>query len=226
MNSVTHFLTGYLLGRTVFKKENDHYVPFFCGLVAILPDIDMFLHLIIPIKLFEHAVFTHTIVGMLIITLLFTLMNWAIGRKFLRKLEINIKLFAIIALSGMISHLILDIFTFREDVWTTDAHLYFWPFWNLSFHFNAFFHQSVFPNTRLVRITIEVIYTAIIGVYIIFYQWGNKKENPFFMFNPKLWLNHLPESIDIEENKRYAYALSLFNLVLLGLISTGMIGYF
>ena len=194
--------------------------------MAILPDIDQFLHLIFPIPLLEHAVFTHTIIGMILITLLFTIMNWAIGHKFLNNLDINFKLLTIVALSGMFSHLILDVFTYREDILTTNAHLYFWPFWNFSFHLNAFFPQSVYPDIYIIRLVIEVVYTAIIGIYIIFYQWGYRKENPFFMFNPKLWLNYLPESVDKNQNKKYAYSLLITNLLLLGLISVGMVAYF
>ncbi len=226
MNSITHFLTGYLLGRIVFKKKNDHFIPFFCGMVAILPDIDQFLHLIIPIQIFEHAVITHTIIGMLILTLLYTLVNWAVGRRFLKNININFKLLIMVALAAMLSHLIIDIFTYREDIWTTNAHLYFWPLWNFSFHLNAFFHQSVFPNIYLIRLAIEIIYSAILGIYIIFYQWAYKKENPFLMFNPKLWLNYLPQSADLSKNKKEAYLLSAINIIILILAIIGIVAYF
>ncbi len=157
---------------------------------------------------------------------LFIIVVLAVGRKFLLKLEIDAKLLIIVGLTVLASHFILDIFTYREDVLTSNAHLYFWPIWNLSFHFNAFFHQSVYPNIYTVRIIIEIIYTGLIGIYILFYQWAYRKENPFFMINPKLWLDYLPESVNVNEFKRSAYSLSIVILFIFGLIATGMVAYF
>ncbi|GAI22247.1 unnamed protein product, partial [marine sediment metagenome] len=110
---------------------------------ALLPDLDAFLHLIIPIEAFEHAIFTHTIIGALLLTVIYTIITWGIGHNYLKELDIDFRFLLLIALAGIASHLILDIFTYREDIWTTSAHLYFWPLSNFSFHLNAFFHQSV-----------------------------------------------------------------------------------
>ena len=180
----------------------------------------------IPIDFFEHAVVTHTIIGMSILTSLYLLMNWVIGRKFLNKIGLSLKVLIMVALVGMLSHLILDVFTYREDIITTNAHLYFWPLWNFSFHLNAFFPKSIYPNIYIIRLAIEIIYTAFIGSYIIFYQWSYKKENPFLMFNPNFWLHYLPESVEIKFYKKYAYALAISNFALLGLISLGVVAYF
>jgi len=221
MNEATHFFTGYLLGTLGFKKKNDHFLPFFIAMAAILPDIDQFLHLIIPIDIFEHAVATHTILGALILTSAYTLIIWTVGRKFFLDQKINLSFLFLMAILGMSSHLFLDIFTYREDIYTTNAHLYFWPVWNISIHLNYFFHQDIFPNIYTVRILIEVIYSVVIGSYILFYQWYHKKESPFAMLFPKNWLTYLPEE-QAKERYRTVYGLFFVNLAILAVMAISL----
>jgi membrane-bound metal-dependent hydrolase YbcI (DUF457 family) len=166
-------------------------------MTAIIMDINSFLHYIFPtFKPFEHAVFTHTIIGAVLLATIFTALTWGIGNNFLKKIDIDFKSLIILALIAVGSHLILDIFTYRENVWTTDAHLYFWPLWNLSFHFNAFFHQSVYPNIYTFRIIIKVIYTAFLIILLVFYGWIYKKQNPLESFLPRHWIKNKLYPID------------------------------
>ena len=222
MNTITHFLAAYLLGKVIFKKEYNHYLPFFCAVAGIIPDIDEFLHIFIPLEPFKHAVFTHTIIGGLLVVGILVSLTWIIGKNFLRNVDINLKTLFFVALIGLSIHLILDIFTYREEVLTTDAHLYFWPLSNFSFHLNGFFHQSVFPDIYTIRILIEVIFTAIIGFYLLFYMWAYKKENPFLMFSPAEWLKHISDAETREKNKKTAYILFAFDLGLIAIMASSL----
>lgn len=211
MNTATHFFTGYLLGRLLGNRnntfKNDHFIPFFMGIVAILPDIDGFLHLIIPIHFFEHAMFSHTIIGALLFTLIYTVGIWGVGKKVFKKMNISPLFLLSAALIAISSHLILDIFTYREDIYTTDAHLYFWPLWNASFHLNLFFHQSIYSNIYLVRILIEVIYSMFLIVIILFYGWFYKKESPFAALIPRNWIKYIDSADKTDVDQKRAYAL-------------------
>lgn len=215
MNTVTHFFTGFLVARILFKKKNDHFLCLFAAMVAILPDSDQFIHLIIPLSIFEHAVFTHTIIGALLFTVVYTLIIWGIGRNFLKSIDVGLKYLFIIALAAIASHLILDIFTVHANVYTTNAHLYFWPFWDFSFHLNRFFPVSMSSQVQLARTIIEVIYTALIVAYIVFYQWVYKKENPFFMFFPDKWLDYAKDAELKEKVRKLASYLLVLNLAII-----------
>ncbi len=225
MNTVTHFFTGYLVGRLIFKKKNDHFLTFFAAMVAIIPDIDEFLHVIIPIVPLEHAVFTHTIIGAFLFTLIYTSIIWAIGRNFLKELGVNFSFLLIIALVAMASHLFLDIFTYRAGVETTNAHLYFWPLWNFSFHLNAIFPEELYPNIQFIRIVIEVVYSAVIGLGILIYGWFVKKENPFFAFFPNHWWSFFDNAQTAERFYKTAFALLGVNLIIVGLMFSSLFLY-
>ncbi len=225
MNTATHFFTGYLVSRLLFKKKNDHFLTFFAAMVAIIPDIDEFLHIIIPIVPLEHAIFTHTIIGAFLFTLTYTVLIWLVGRNFLKELKVNFSLLLLIALVAMASHLFLDIFTYREGVETTNAHLYFWPFWNFSFHLNGLFPEGIYPNIQLIRILIEVIYSAILVIGIIFYGWFYKKENPFFVVFPDHWWSYIADAQLAERYHKTAYGLLIVNLIILGLMALSLFLY-
>lgn len=214
MNTLTHFFTGYLVARLGFKKKNDHFLCLFAAMTAILPDFDEFLHLIIPIESFEHAIFTHTIIGALLFTVIYVVIVWGIGHNFLKNIDVGIKLLLLVAITGMASHLFLDIFTYREDVYTSNAHLYFWPVWNYSFHLNRFFPESASSTIHDLRLLIEIIYSVVIGALIL-YQWAYKKENPFFMFFPDKWLNYVKDSALKEQSRKSGIYLLIFNLGIL-----------
>ncbi|MHA1755306.1 MAG: metal-dependent hydrolase [Promethearchaeota archaeon] len=224
MNTFTHFFTGYLVGRYGFKQKeikNDHFICFFASIAAILPDLDSFMHLLFPIKPLEHAVFTHTLIGAYFLAFIYASIIWIVGKNFLKELEIKYKSLILIAILAITSHLILDIFTYRENIYTTDAHLYFWPIWNASFHLNYFFHQSQYPNIYTVRIIIEIIYSSILAGIIFIYGWIEKKENPFLMISPTHWLNYLPDNIEKQDYKKISYILLIINLVILCILAIG-----
>ncbi|MHA1150873.1 MAG: metal-dependent hydrolase [Promethearchaeota archaeon] len=228
MNTLTHFLTGYLIGRGAFRDrgfKNDYIIPFFAAMVAVLPDLDAFIYSVTGWELFYHAVFTHTIIGALLFTAIFTLIIWAIGAPLFKKLQINFGFLCIVALAGISSHLILDIFTYREEIYTTNAHLYFWPICNVSFHLNFFFPRSMYPNIYFVRILIEVIYTAFLVILIIIYGWFIKKENPFAMFFPHNWLEYIEEKPIDKALKTRALLILIFSLSLLIMMFTSIFNY-
>ena len=218
MNEVTHFLTGYLIARLLLDKKEDHFQTFLVAFAALIPDFDSFLHIFIPIEPLEHAVFTHTILGGLLLTLIYTSLIWMIGRKFLRHLDLSFKSLVFLTILGVASHFILDVFTYRQDIATTSAHLYFWPLSDFSWHLNGFF-----PNVAyLTRILIEVVYTAVISSYVLFFQWAHKKENPFTMLKFNNWLSYVEEEALREESKTSAMAVLVFNFSIIGLMAISL----
>ncbi len=218
MNELTHFLTGYLIARLLFKRKNDQFECFFIAFAALIPDFDSFLHLFIPIESLEHAIFTHTIIGGVLLTLIYTSVIWLIGKKFIKNLGINYQRLLFLAIIGLASHLVLDIFTYRQDIATTSAHLYFWPISDFSWHLNGFFPDIAY----MTRILIEVIYTAIIGAYILFFQWAYKKESPISMLFPKNWLDYLSDTSRIEDLKKPAMAILILNFGIIILMAISL----
>lgn len=177
MNLVTHFLTGYFIARGLKYKHNQ-FETFFLGICAIIVDIDS----IIPGL--AHATWTHTILIGMLIGLITAIVVKLVLHDFTKKIGLTWGRAIFLAFLGIASHLIVDVFTFHE-VCETDAHIYFWPIWEQSFHMNC-----IWPGVSYtLRIVIEVVYTAVLIIALLFRLIKNK-ENPFEMFWYKNWLKY------------------------------------
>jgi hypothetical protein len=197
MNEFTHFFTGYLAARFC-KQKSGHFLLFFTAFAAIVPDMDFIVGRIIPS--IRHGEFSHTILGGLLFELIYTVIVFAILFPMLSKSGISFwKLFQF-ALIGLGMHLLLDSFTFYENNPGEKPHMYFWPIWDFPVHIN-----TLFPSvTYEIRVWVEVVYSIIMGLYILVYDWGYKKNNPFLMFNPKKWVEiTLPDTISDAEKKTF-----------------------
>ncbi len=217
MNFFTHFFTGYAIARGL-KYQNDRFEAFYLSAAATIPDFDTLVGLFWPE--FSHAVFTHTILGGLLFALVFFGCSVLLLHSFFAKLGIPLTRLLGLTLLGLASHFILDIFTYIQPSCVTDAHLYFWPLWDLSFHMNC-----IWPGVEYwVRILVEVIYTTILVGILLFYDWKVKKYNPFYTLVPAFWWRHTTEHLPANQMPRTPYIyLGLFvGVNLLALVKYGL----
>lgn len=180
MNFLVHFLTGYFIARIMGYKHNQ-YETFILSFAGILPDLDILISFLIL-----HGGWTHSI----FVASLMAITFWLILILFNSKVHKTLKLSPIILLGliflGVTSHLILDIFTYlKSDCFNTIAHLYLWPFSNLSFHMNCLWSGVQYWH----RIAFEFTYFPILLI-ILFYRWKQKKEHIFEMFYSKNWIRY------------------------------------
>ncbi len=198
MNFITHFLTGYGIARGL-KYQNDRFEAFYLSAAAIIPDFDLLLNLFWTD--FAHGVYTHTILGGLLFAFGFFGFAFLLLRSFLAKVDIKWTRLLTLTIIGLASHFLLDIFTHTRTSSPTDAHLYFWPFWDFSFHMNY-----IWPGVDYtVRILVEVVYTAALAGLIIIYDWFVKKYNLFFMFVPKFWWKYNKDNLPLESMPKTPY---------------------
>ncbi|MHA1733913.1 MAG: metal-dependent hydrolase [Promethearchaeota archaeon] len=182
MNELTHFFTGYLLARAM-KREHDEFPTFFLGIAALTPDFDAVVHLFVPS--FHHGVFTHTILGGLLFAAIFVAATVAIlGRSYLAEAGVTVKELAALAVVGLASHLVLDVFTFSGQCATDAAHQYFWPVWTFSFHMDC-----IWGVDYLTRVLVEVFYSAALAA-VVAWDWRRGGNDPFHALKPARWWTH------------------------------------
>ncbi|MHA1684048.1 MAG: metal-dependent hydrolase [Promethearchaeota archaeon] len=185
MNEFTHVLTGFLVGRG-FKFKSRRFESFYTGLAGLIPDFDFLFAHFMPG--FEHGVATHTLIGGSLIALVYACIAWLgcmlFSKDFKMENALTFTKLLGLAMLGMLSHLVLDSFTFYNS-YASDGthHVYFWPFWDFPFHINTMFPAATYE----IRVWVEVIYTVAISTYILLHLWLAKKENPFIAFSPWHW---------------------------------------
>lgn len=178
MNTITHFLSAYLLGRAL-KLKNGSFYLFFLSIAGIFPDVDTIIHFAFPN--FVHGVFTHTILGGLLFSLILVGITTLIMYPALKSLKISVKKLIYLAILGLFVHLFLDIFTYAHPIEDDLHHLYFWPLSDYSVHMNI-----IWPSvTYALRVWVEVIYTSVIAGIILIYFGRIKKEDLSLILFPK-----------------------------------------
>jgi membrane-bound metal-dependent hydrolase YbcI (DUF457 family) len=187
MNSPIHFFTGYLAGRAVGYREY-RFETLFVAVAAYSPDFDSQLRKLSPF--FAHGIWTHTIVGVVAMSLVLATLAFVLLRWFKPDTNLTFRRLLGLAILGGMTHLFLDAFTFYYSVDDATHHRYFWPVWNFPWHINTMFPSATF---RL-RVWVEVIYSVGVASVILLYQWLYRGQNPFRMFDPRKWF-HTEEEI-------------------------------
>ncbi|MHA1150872.1 MAG: metal-dependent hydrolase [Promethearchaeota archaeon] len=212
MNELTHFFFGYLIARFILKKKNNQFETFFLSMSALIPDFDIVINFFIP---FEHGVFSHTFLGGLLFSLIYTSIIWMMGKDCLKELDLSFFIILELAIVGMLSHLLLDSFTYYYSYESSHAsHMYFWPLWNFPFHINTMFPEATWE----IRVLVEVFFSLFLIIIILVYGWIIKKENPFLLFSPKQWGQYFPESSDNQDHRIGIYTILVLNLMILSLL--------
>lgn len=180
MNSPIHFCTGYLAGRTLGYREY-RFETLYIAAAAYAPDLDSLLSSRFP--LLAHGIWTHTLVGVAVISVILAAVAFGIFACFRKPPPLRFGKLLGLAFLGGITHLTLDAFTFYESEADTLHHMYFWPLWNFPWHIN-----TLFPGTSYtVRVLVEVVYSIMAVSIILIAQWYGRGQNPFHMFNPRGW---------------------------------------
>ncbi len=180
MNSPVHFFTGYLAGRALGYREH-RFETLYVAAAAYAPDLDSLLSG--PVPFFAHGIWTHTLAGVIVMSVILSAVTFGIftclriksGLRYMRLLGL--------ALLGGSTHLVLDAFTYYESAADATHHMYFWPFWKFPWHINTLFPTVSYTT----RVGVEVLYSVLVAVLILGYQWGYRGQNPFRMFNPRGW---------------------------------------
>lgn len=180
MNSPIHFCTGYLAGRALGYREH-RFEPLYMAVAAYAPDFDSSLSRFSP--LFAHGIWTHTLVGIAVISVLFSAVIFGILVLVKGKSPIPYPRLLGLALLGGMTHLLLDGFTFYYSEGDAAHHMYFWPVWDFPWHIN-----TVFPGVSFtLRVWVEVVYSVAVAACILLYQGLYKRQNPFRVFDPRGW---------------------------------------
>ena len=135
MNTISHFLAAYLIGRKIgLTREKLFLVTLF----GIISDFDVpFFYLIMGFKnpSIYHAGITHTFLfGMISAVIASLIMLFHDSRK--NDTPLTLKSFLMLvscAMLGLTIHLGMDVIT-TANMYASFHHLYFWPLWNFSFH--------------------------------------------------------------------------------------------
>ena len=204
MNEPIHFATGYLIAL-LFKKKYDSFSALFLSMAAFSPDFDYIIRYFYPS--FQHGVITHTFLGGLLCYTIFFLLSLPFIKKFQKNVYGSIWKLYLLGILAMISHLVLDAFTFYEGVSSDMSHLYFWPLWDFPVHINTMFPSATYE----IRVWIEIIYSIIVGGFILLYGCIIKKKCIFGMLNPVNW-NKYSDNPNIKELKKESLKMDKFQL--------------
>lgn len=186
VNGLTHLFTGYFIARA-FKRGDgaarhghDSFPAMFTAIAAILPDIDSSIGI-------PHAQATHTILGALVLAVTFAGVVYLMGFPFLRAAKVPALQLLAMAVAGVLSHLLIDVFTYYDGTCAgSPAHVYFWPLWGQSFHLDCIFGTS--SPVYLARVLVEWAFYSPFLVLLLLYRAIKLKENPLAMMNPLSWL--------------------------------------
>lgn len=182
MNGIVHFSTGYLAGRALGYREY-RFEALYMAVAAYSPDFDAWLS---PFShFFAHGIWTHTLIGVVAMSLVLSVVARGVIAWIRPPEPVSfVRLWGLAFLGGT-THLFLDTFTFYESQVDAIHHMYFWPFWNFSWHIN-----TIFPGTSYTtRVLVEVLYCVMVALFIGGCQWGYRKQNPFRMFVPRGWFS-------------------------------------
>ncbi len=185
MNGPIHICTGYLAGRALGYREY-RFETLYVAAAAYAPDLDSLLNKLSPV--FVHGVWTHTLAGVAVMSVLFAAGAAALLAVLGRKPHPGIGTLTVLAFLGGATHLFLDAFTFYESAADASHHLYFWPLWNFPWHINTLFPGASYT----VRVLVEVLYSLFAASIILVYQWLCRGQNPFRMLNPRGWFREVP----------------------------------
>ncbi|HDP33542.1 MAG TPA: metal-dependent hydrolase [Candidatus Hydrogenedentes bacterium] len=185
MNSPVHFCTGYLAGRALGYGEH-RFEVLYMSVAAYSPDLDSRLRSISPF--FSHGVWTHTIAGVVVMSLVLAAITMLALTLFKRPAPLSFRRLFVLAAFGGMTHLLLDAFTFYYSEADATHHMYFWPVWNFPWHINTMFPEATF---RL-RVWVEVVYSVSVATIILMYQWLCRGQNPCRMFDPRRWFASEP----------------------------------
>jgi membrane-bound metal-dependent hydrolase YbcI (DUF457 family) len=179
---MVHFSTGYLAGRALGYREY-RFETLCMAVAAYAPDFDMQLQRLSPF--FAHGVWTHTVLGVLAMSLVMATITAVLTGWLKPSSSIRFRRLWALALLGGMTHLVLDAFTFYESQADAIHHRYLWPIWNFPWHIN-----TVFPGVSYsVRVWVEVVYCVFVFSFILLYQWGYCRQNPFRIFDPRFWFS-------------------------------------
>jgi hypothetical protein len=180
MNFLAHFLTGYFIARFLGYKHNQ-YQTFILCIAAILPDLDVLVSFLLL-----HGGWTHSILIASLMGISFWFLLLIFNSSIQKTLQISPLVLLGLIFLGLSGHLFLDIFTYlKSDCLNTIAHIYLWPFSNLSFHMNCLWSSVAYWH----RIVIEISYFSIL-LFIALYRWKRNNENLFEIFMKKIWLQY------------------------------------
>ncbi len=216
MNGITHLFTGYFLAQLFRggdgneRNRPDSFPAVFTAIAAILPDIDSSIGI-------PHAQATHTILGAMALAVAFTGVVFAMGFPFLREERLPLVRLLVLAVVGVSSHLVLDIFTYYGGTCVgSPAHVYFWPLWGQSFHLDCLFGAT--PGAYLARVLVEWAFLSPFLVVLVLYRGIKHKENPFAMLWPLSWLRG-SAGVTFASRPRPVK----ISVVLLGIVCTGVV---
>lgn len=211
MNTITHFLSAYLLGRAI-KIKNGSFYLFFLSIAGIFPDVDTLIHFAFPN--FVHGVFTHTILGGLLFAMILVGITTIIMYPVLKTLKMSVNKLIYLAVLGLFVHLFLDIFTYAPPIEDDLHHLYFWPLSDYSVHMNI-----IWPSvTYAVRVWVEIIYTGVIAGIILIYFWHVKKEDLSLIILPKTDFSLISNNENYRIRRRFYVFIGIFISCLIILI--------
>lgn len=180
MNSPIHFCTGYLAGRALGYREH-RFEPLFVAAAAYAPDLDSPLSRFFPS--FAHGIWTHTLIGVAVISLLLAAAVFGLLVLVKGISPVSYRRLLGLAFLGGMTHLLLDGFTFYYSEGDAAHHMYFWPLWNFPWHIN-----TVFPGVSFtVRVWVEVVYSVAVAAVILLYQGLYRRQNPLRAFDPRGW---------------------------------------
>lgn len=174
MNGPIHVCTGYLAARALGYREYQCEC-LFLSMAALAPDFDFVLSWVSPF--FTHGIWTHTLVGMVVVSSILALLAYWISVVRNPPYSQGVLKWFYLALIGGLTHLGLDAFTYYYSEVDRWHHMYFWPISTFPVHINTMVPYA----TLSLRVWIEVIYSICVCV-TMGYLWLRRGENPFRMF--------------------------------------------
>jgi hypothetical protein len=222
MNGITHLVTGYFIARIVRRSPgeprhaHDEFATVFTAIASMVPDIDLAIGI-------PHATITHTLVMACLLAIGYATLVFAIGFKFFRKAHISLVQLIALALLAVLGHLGLDIFTYLgKDCATTQAHLYFWPAWNQSFHLDCLIAPVSW--VYLMRVLVEWAFYSPFLLVLLVYRGIKYKENPFAMFFPDSWLKRANMESFYDQSRIMKGVLVILDAIFMAIIVVELLG--